>query len=158
MKTRLSPHALLILLALAVGQAGAADEVYKWRDSNGRMQYGNQPPAGVKAEKVMTTISTVPAYKPKAITPIKMPDEETHAAKSAMPTEITSETRKQMLEACEKAGGSDCPVVVNAALRAAVDQAAKANKDATSGSSSASDDSAASTPAPTPSRSRSGAY
>jgi hypothetical protein len=134
MNSRLRTLAILLPLALAAGQGFAADEVYKWRDANGRWQYGSQPPPGIKAEKLTTTISTVPAYKPKPLGGLPPEPEEAPSAKAASPA-VNSATRKQMLEACEKAGGTDCPSIVNAALNAAVSQA-KANQAA--GSSNAS--------------------
>lgn len=42
-------------LAFAALPAGAA--LYKWNDENGRVVYGDTPPAGVKAERVNPTVA-----------------------------------------------------------------------------------------------------
>ena len=57
-------YALLVLaLALAVGAAHAQKEpdTYRWTDKNGRVHYGTNPPAGVKAAKVDKRVSTATA-------------------------------------------------------------------------------------------------
>ncbi|MCX9154979.1 DUF4124 domain-containing protein [Niveibacterium sp. 24ML] len=128
MNFRMRLLVLLIPLAFAANAASAADAVFKWRDENGRWQYGNQPPAGVKAEKVTAEVSTIPAYKPKPLPALKEPEPAIAPAKStAAPPPVTSAQRQKLLEACEKAGGEDCSAVVNAALNASVNQAAKRN-------------------------------
>ncbi|HEY2336064.1 MAG TPA: DUF4124 domain-containing protein [Burkholderiales bacterium] len=45
---RLSALLLVLLTALGVGFAASAQQ-YKWVDQNGRTQYGDNPPPGVKA-------------------------------------------------------------------------------------------------------------
>lgn len=118
--------AVLIPCALASHAASAADEVFKWRDDNGRWQYGNQPPPGVKGERVLTTISTVPAYKPKSLKPAQTSDTNKPSEpvnESAAGPSITGASRQQMMDACQKAGGTDCDAVVNAALNASVGKA-----------------------------------
>jgi hypothetical protein len=49
-------------LAFAALPAGAA--LYKWIDENGRVVYGDTPPPGVKAERVVTS---VPPGDPNAV-------------------------------------------------------------------------------------------
>ena len=48
-----------VLCGTAIGlMAAAADAVlYKWTDENGRVVYGDQPPASAKAERVNTVIA-----------------------------------------------------------------------------------------------------
>ncbi|GAA5179659.1 hypothetical protein GCM10025771_22210 [Niveibacterium umoris] len=116
--------ALLLPCVLAAGVCHAEDTVWKWKDDKGRWQYGNQPPQGVKAEKVTATISTVPAIKSQPrMAP--QPDPAPAADAASQPKAVTSAGRQQMMEACEKAGGTDCDAVVNAALNAMVEEAAK---------------------------------
>ncbi len=42
----------LLLLGLLLAAAGASAQQYKWVDRNGRVQYGDVPPAGVNATPV----------------------------------------------------------------------------------------------------------
>lgn len=141
MNARLRTLFLLLPLLIAAAPSHAADDVFKWRDEKGRWQYGNQPPPGVKAERVNATISTVPAYKPKPLGGLPRATEtpEPPAPDTANPA-VTSASRQQMMEACEQAGGTDCDAIVNAALNASVGQAAarRAGTGSTSGSGSSS--------------------
>src|SRR5258705_10804910 len=50
--------------ALAFAALPAAAALYKWTDENGRVVYGDTPPAGVKADKVT---AAVPPADPNAI-------------------------------------------------------------------------------------------
>jgi hypothetical protein len=53
----------LIVLATALAfSAGAAAQLYKWKDANGRIRYGDTPPPGVDA----TTIRGPSSYSPPA--------------------------------------------------------------------------------------------
>lgn len=125
MNARLRALFLLLPLLCVAAPSHAADEVFKWRDEKGRWQYGNQPPPGVKAERVNATISTVPAYKPNPIQvqPRAATPSESPATNTGNPA-VTSASRRQMMEACEQAGGTDCDAIVNAALNASIGQAA----------------------------------
>ncbi|WP_374509741.1 DUF4124 domain-containing protein [Niveibacterium sp.] len=148
MTARLRALFLLLPLLFAAAPSHAADEVFKWRDEKGRWQYGNQPPPGVKAERVNATISTVPAYKPKPLGGLPRATETTEApAADGGAPPVTSASRQQMMDACEQAGGTDCDAIVNAALNASVGQAAtrRAGSGASSGAASS-----ASTPSGTP--------
>lgn len=52
------------LLLFLLGAAWAAQaEVYKWYDAEGRVQYGNNPPKGVKAKPISGGVTVVPAMK-----------------------------------------------------------------------------------------------
>lgn len=117
---------LLLSCALGAATCHAGDDVYKWKDDKGRWQYGNMPPQGVKAEKITATISTVPALKAQPPRPVPAADTTPAQAPDAgNANAVTSAGRQQMMDACEKAGGTDCDAIVNAALKAAVDEAAK---------------------------------
>lgn len=126
MNARLRALFLLLPLLIAAAPSHAGNDVFKWRDEKGRWQYGNQPPPGVKAERVNATISTVPAYTPKPLGGLPRAQEPTEApAAGAGGPPVTSVSRQQMMNACEKAGGTDCDAIVNAALNAAVGQATR---------------------------------
>lgn len=61
-------HTLIIIsLAMTVIASSAfAKDYYKWVDENGITQYAEQPPLGVKAEKVSTYGGSSTAYDPNA--------------------------------------------------------------------------------------------
>lgn len=50
----------LLLLASAGPGLAADDQVYTWRDADGRVHYGAQPPAGQSAEPVPLKVKPVP--------------------------------------------------------------------------------------------------
>ena len=51
---------LAFLAICAILAAPVAAQQYKWKDANGRTQYGDIPPTGVKAERITrTTVGTV---------------------------------------------------------------------------------------------------
>jgi len=47
----------LAICALAAAAMPAAAALYKWNDENGRVVYGDTPPAGVKAERVNPAVA-----------------------------------------------------------------------------------------------------
>ena len=53
---KMQPIAALVLFLLSLGVAQA--EVYRWVDSQGRVQYSDQPPPGVNAQKVTAKPAT----------------------------------------------------------------------------------------------------
>lgn len=85
-------------LAVAATLSGnAAAEQYKWTDRNGRVQYGDVPPPGVKATRLKDVRSAPAASEPKA-------DTKGAAAKDASkgpltPAEQEAEYRKRQIEA-----------------------------------------------------------
>ncbi len=94
------------LLALAaaglVGAPAAAQQLYKYVDPDGKVQYSDRPPpAGQKAEKVTGgRVSSVPSPVPAA------PAAEGDAAKAGAPKSLAEreqDFRKRRLEAQEKA-------------------------------------------------------
>ena len=59
----------LIIVSLAISfmaSSAFAKEYYKWVDENGITQYAEQPPLGVKAEKVSTYGGSSTTYDPNA--------------------------------------------------------------------------------------------
>lgn len=50
-----------LLIALLLAAAGASAQQYKWVDRNGRVQYGDVPPAGVSAVPLRGPSSRAPA-------------------------------------------------------------------------------------------------
>ena len=56
-------YLLLLLLAVAA-LAAQAQQMYRWTDKNGKVHYGQNPPAGVAAKAVKDTTSTVAPQTP----------------------------------------------------------------------------------------------
>jgi hypothetical protein len=50
---------ILPALLLFVAAAANAQQVYRWTDKNGKVQYGQNPPPGVAAKAVKDTTSSV---------------------------------------------------------------------------------------------------
>jgi len=65
--------AVAVALVAAFACGGAIAATYKWIDENGRVVYGDTPPAGVKAERVVT--GTAPA-DPAAVRDMATKDAE----------------------------------------------------------------------------------
>ncbi len=51
-----------LLVAACLGGAAHAELVWKWTGQDGKVQYGNQPPSGVKAEQVDVKTSKVGTF------------------------------------------------------------------------------------------------
>lgn len=119
--------ALLLLFVLALP---AQADVYKWLDADGKVQYGDNPPKGVKATKVSGGVTVMPAFTPPpAAAPAKpAPSEpgptaggisakpEKSAASSSPPVSDKEAARLRMIEACERNRGVDCEESVDAQL------------------------------------------
>ncbi|WP_341675467.1 DUF4124 domain-containing protein [Niveibacterium sp. SC-1] len=116
----------LCLLAGALGVQAAGSDVYKWRDADGKIIYGDRPPQGVKAEKVEAQITTVPAQINTPNQPLRNPAPARPTAKEQAPMAITGATRQQLLDTCAAAGGTDCEALVNQAMEEAVKRQAEA--------------------------------
>jgi hypothetical protein len=59
--------AVSVLAAALAASPAAAEQIYKWIDSSGRVNYGTKPPEGMRAsevQKVEPKVSTVPMEKP----------------------------------------------------------------------------------------------
>lgn len=61
---------LWMAAGMAVANVAAADTVYRWKDAGGQLNYGTQPPPGVKAEPLgdrgNVTVVPAPAVAPAA--------------------------------------------------------------------------------------------
>jgi len=82
---------ILLLLFIALLACNANAEVYKWVDSTGKVQYGDQPPSNNKTKKLKVEAS------PSAVQ--STGSEKAPAAKSMMDKEI--EFRKRRVESEE---------------------------------------------------------
>jgi hypothetical protein len=51
-------YLLLLLLLVAVAGAAQAQQMYRWTDKNGKVQYGHTPPPGVAAKAVANRTGT----------------------------------------------------------------------------------------------------
>jgi hypothetical protein len=86
-------RALLLAVCLAFSAAAMA-QAYKWVDKNGKVQYGDAPPAGVKA----TPLRAAPG---PASQPASAAKDDAKAAKKGplTPAEQEADYRKRQLEA-----------------------------------------------------------
>ena len=55
---------LLALLLAVAALAAQAQQLYRWTDKDGKVQYGQNPPAGVAAKALKGTTSTVAPQTP----------------------------------------------------------------------------------------------
>jgi hypothetical protein len=88
--------AVMSFAALAIGNAGA--QQYKWTDRDGKVQYGDVPPGGVKATPLKgRTASPAPSPAPKADAKDDAPKE---AGKGPLtPAEMEADYRKRQVDA-----------------------------------------------------------
>ncbi|HYX63494.1 MAG TPA: DUF4124 domain-containing protein [Burkholderiales bacterium] len=86
---------LLLAFAALAFSASAAAQLYKWKDPNGRLQYGDTPPPGVEA---------TPMRGPAAGTPPPAPDTKKADGKTEKPLspEAAFQKRQQEREAAEQ--------------------------------------------------------
>ena len=54
-------RALLLLIALAAAGTAAAQTIYRWTDAQGRVHFGSEPPAGLKAGAVQARVNSYQA-------------------------------------------------------------------------------------------------
>lgn len=68
------------VMCMLLGGVAAAETVYRWQDAKGQVNYGTQPPPGVRAEPIggRGSVSVMPAPPPAAATP---PAEDATAAR-----------------------------------------------------------------------------
>lgn len=57
---------LLVLIAALAFSASAPAQMYKWKDANGRIRYGDTPPPGVNATPIRGPSSYAPSAAPAA--------------------------------------------------------------------------------------------
>src|SRR5438552_1237128 len=116
MKRRASLCVAVLALALAALPAAAA--LYKWSDENGRVVYGDTPPAGVKAERVN---AAVPPADPNAVRDMASKDAQIKARQQAraedeVKAEKTQAEAKAKLERCAQVRGNIQNMRSNAAV------------------------------------------
>jgi len=93
------------LCALAFAALPAAAALYKWTDENGRIVYGDTPPAGVKAEKVT---AAVPPADPNAVRDMASKDAQIKARQQAR---ADDEVKAEKAQADDKAKLERCAQV-----------------------------------------------
>jgi len=67
---RLRGIALSLVMLCALGSMSApvtAEVAYRWKDANGRVHFGDQPPPGVKAERI--ELQKTPSVQPVPVKP-----------------------------------------------------------------------------------------
>jgi hypothetical protein len=115
-------HVGLLMLVLAGATWVVHAEVYKWVDADGKIQYGDEPPKGVKAQKVTGGVTVLPAAKftgssssaaksagreenPAENSKTEAPRQSSSSASSA---DAAEEARRKAVARCEKNRGTDC--------------------------------------------------
>lgn len=98
----------LALCALAFAALPAAAALYKWTDENGRVVYGDTPPAGVKAERVN---AAVPPADPNAVREMASKDAQINKRQQARAddeakAEKAQADAKAKLERCAQLRGN----------------------------------------------------
>ncbi|HEX8009592.1 MAG TPA: DUF4124 domain-containing protein [Casimicrobiaceae bacterium] len=88
--------------ALVLAALPAAAALYKWTDENGRVVYGDTPPAGVNAEKVN---AAVPPADPNAVRDMAAKDAQFRARQQAR---AEGEAKAQKAQAAAKAKLERC--------------------------------------------------
>ncbi len=89
---------LLVVIAALAFSAGAAAQMYKWRDQNGHMQYGDTPPPGVDA-----TPMRAPAGPPSPPPAAEAKKADGKADKPLSPEEAFRKRQEERKAAEEKA-------------------------------------------------------
>ena len=92
----------LAVCALAFAALPAAAALYKWTDENGRVVYGDTPPAGVKAERVN---AAVPPADPNAIREMAAKDAQINKRQQAR---VDEEAKAEKAQADAKAKLERC--------------------------------------------------
>jgi hypothetical protein len=94
--------------ALAFAALPAAAALYKWTDENGRVVYGDTPPAGVKAERLN---AAVPPADPNAVRDMAAKDAQINKRQQAhaedeVKAEKAQADAKAKLERCAQIRGN----------------------------------------------------
>lgn len=117
--------ALLLSLFLLPTIGAAQGALYKWKDAQGKVHYGDAPPPGVRATPLSGGVSVVPSLPPEAAESdadakaesagggIENPDAIRRAraaeAESRQQEQARREAeRKRLIERCEANRGTDC--------------------------------------------------
>ena len=116
MNRRVTLCVAVCALAFAALPAGAA--LYKWTDENGRIVYGDTPPAGVKPEKVN---AAAPPADPNAIRDMASKDAQIKARQQARADDEAKAEKAQAddkakLERCAQIRGNIQTMRSNAAV------------------------------------------
>ena len=92
---------LLLAIAALAFSAGAAAQMYKWKDENGHTQYGDTPPPGVQATPMRARAGGTP--------PPAAPEEKKSEGKAEKPLspEAAFQKRQQEREAAEQKAAKD---------------------------------------------------
>jgi uncharacterized protein DUF4124 len=98
----------VVVCALALAALPAAAALYKWTDENGRVVYGDTPPAGVKAERIN---AAVPPADPNAIRDMAAKDAQINKRQQARAedeakAEKAQADAKAKLERCAQIRGN----------------------------------------------------
>lgn len=106
MERRIGLAVALCMLSLAAAPAAAA--LYKWADENGRVVYGDTPPAGVKVERVN---AAAPPADPSAVRDLAAKDAQFKARQRARADEEAKAEKAQAdakakLERCAQLRGN----------------------------------------------------
>ena len=141
------PFALAVALLLSVC-AGAFAQQYRWVDKDGRVQYGDMPPPGVKATRIKgPAAGSAPAPTPapaakkdgKALSPEaafqKRQKEAAEQSDKAAKERVEAETRRANCEAAQSSlrqiqSGQRMMTMNSAGERVYLDDAARASEEA----------------------------
>src|SRR6267378_1488677 len=102
---------LLLFAALVAWSGMAGAVVYKWVDAQGKVQYGDRPPDGVRAEVVellgthvartASTRASEPAPAPKA-TNRDQPNQDDASVRKAVDSDVAQTREKQCADAQDR--------------------------------------------------------
>jgi len=95
--------AALALAAMSVALPAAA-QMYKWVDASGRVQYSDNPPAGVKTEAIKSRVSSVQAPAPTQ--PESTADKEQAFRKRQADAEGAAKKQDQLAQQSREACGN----------------------------------------------------
>lgn len=123
----ISPYTFPLLLAVLVCQPTAADPIYKWVDSKGRVTYSSTPPpGGVKADQLKTPPAPTEEQVRQAEEQLKRTKEQAselesqrlkQEEKEAEEARLRKEQQPQPPTATEKPAYSPQPTYYNPPLR-----------------------------------------
>jgi Domain of unknown function (DUF4124) len=100
---------LLLFVAFLAWSSMAGAAVYKWIDAQGKLQYGDRPPDGVRAELVellgvhtARVASAKPSGAPAAKTPGRDQPNQNDAVKKAVDSDVAQVREKQCADAQDR--------------------------------------------------------
>ena len=97
----------LVACTLAFAALPAAAALYKWNDENGRVVYGDTPPAGVKAERVNPSVAPADpnAVRDMAAKDAQMNKRQQDRAQDETKTEKAQADARAKLDRCAQIRG-----------------------------------------------------